>query len=442
MHSSNVVGSHDFLPRDILLQRWLGESIESVLFQYGFSAWDAPLLEYRKLYTDDSNQDLVNQQALVFPDHAGEQVVLRPELTPSLARVVATYTAKLQFPLRWYSYGPFWRNERLVPGRGREFRQWNIDMIGVPEPVGDVELVLQAIDQLRHFNLSDSDVVLKVNNRAILRDALAQLGIAESIYPQLLRLIDQRSKNPDFPLESEAARVGISSEEIRGVASYLADETRWKQDGTLAAVFAAAQALGWEDYLQYDPAIVRFPLYYTGLVFEAFDRAGKYPAILGGGRYDQLVSHVGGKPLPGIGFAIGNITIIEVLKAKGDLPVLEEIPPYAVIATDRLENLSAVHALAQQMHTAGIRVETDPGLWDGEAVRAYCQQRKARFLVFVDAPEANSRHLTIIDIENHETHTGLSFQAAMAILLFGGQKPLAGVLNDAGGDPKTILANR
>jgi histidyl-tRNA synthetase len=214
------------------------------------------------------------------------------------------------------------------------------------------------------------------------------------------------------------------------------------QDATLSAVFAAARALGWEAYLQYDPTIVRFPLYYTGLVFEAFDQAGMYPAILGGGRYDQLVSRVGGKPLPGIGFAIGNITIIEVLKAKGSLPVLEEAPPYAVIATDRLENLSAVHVLAQQMRTAGIRVETDPGIWDAEAVRAYCQQRKARFLVFVDAPATTSRHLTLIDLENHETHTSLSFQAAMAILLFGAQNPQAGILTYPGGDLKTILANR
>ena len=404
-----VEGARDLLPADMLLQKWLSQQIESVLALYGFEPWDSPLLEYRSLYTEHSNEDLVNQQAFTFYDIEGNEVVLRSELTPSLARVVAMHHEDLDLPLRWYSYGPFWRNENLVPGRGREFRQWNIDTVGIPEPVADVELVLQAIHHLENFGFKDSQVVIKMNNRALLRRNLFSFGIPEELFGRLVRLLDRASKSKQVDFYGEAERCGCSLSQLQALEDYLQDDSLWKEDELLSTIFDAAEKLGRRAYLQYEPKIIRFPLYYTGLVFEAFDRQGLYPAILGGGRYDLLIQNVGGFALPAAGFAIGNITLVELMRDKGLLPHLKNRPPVLLAAAAAISHLPHVTQLAQELRLLGYSVEVSPQIGARQHQLDYARLNRVPLVAFLPGTPHPHATVELIDTlnQNHQLFDSL-----------------------------------
>jgi histidyl-tRNA synthetase len=393
-----VEGATDVLPQQMLLQQWLSQQIEGVLALYGFEPWDSPLLEYRSLYKEHSNEDLVNLQAFTFNDVEGNEVVLRSELTPSLARVITMHQERLSMPLRWYSNGPFWRNENLVPGRGREFRQWNIDTVGIPEPIADIELVLQAIHHLENFGFNDSDVVIKINNRALLSQTLRKAGIPSEKFNHIIRLLDRAAKSKQFDLYQELEQCNCSLKQLRALEDYLQDTQLWKEDALLTLIFQSAEQVGRQSFLQYEPKMVRFPLYYTGLVFEAFDRQGRYPAILGGGRYDMLIQKVGGSSLPAAGFAIGNITLVELLREKNLLPhVAKEIPAMMVCAQNAQQFPHAVQ-LAQELRNLGHYVELASQFGNQDQHRESAKYRQIQMIAFVNVDDKAHKTIEIFNV--------------------------------------------
>ena len=412
-----VEGSRDYLPKDIYLEKWLSRKIETVLENYGFEPWDAPLLEYRDLYKPESNEDLVRQFALTFENGAGPQLVLRPELTPSLARVIASHFDELEFPLRWYSFGQFWRNEAPRMGRGREFKQWNIDAIGLPSPLGDVEMVLLAIDLLRNFGFAPHEVKIHLNNRSLLKQALAAGGFREAQYASVLRLLDKIVKESDFQLVRSGAQAGFNGQEIESLQAYLADAGLWKGDELIAGIFRAAAALGWEDYLEYDPKLVRFPLYYTGLVFEAYDTQGRYPAILGGGRYDDLVYQVGGRSIPGVGFGVGNLTLSALLKDFQRLPANLSVSSRALIVPATAADVPQAQKLAGMLHRANIKAELSAVIGRQPALFDYCTARGIENLAVVEGLEKNSM-VEMIDLKERKP---MLFHISQALNYFAGQ---------------------
>ena len=271
-----VKGARDFYPEDMASRQWLYRTIRQVSESFGYQEWDGPFLERIDLYAAKSGDELVNQQSFVFKDRGGESITLRPELTPSLARMVAQRQSELIFTLRWWSFGHFWRYERPQKGRSREFFQWNIDMIGVNTPESDAELIAICAEFFKRLGLKPQQVQIYINYRRLTNSSLAKLGVQEEKRPAALHLIDRHDKLSPEAWEAYALEIGLSDSQLNGLKSMLADVELWKESETLTRIFAVLESLGVREYVSYNAHIIRGLDYYTAVVFEAFD--------LGGGR--------------------------------------------------------------------------------------------------------------------------------------------------------------
>lgn len=351
----SLKGTRDFYPDEMAIRNWLYRNIRSVSESFGYQEYEGPFLESIALYAAKSGEELVKEQSFVFPDRGGDLITLRPELTPTLARMVAQRQRALAYPLRWWSFGPFWRYERPQKGRTREFFQWNIDLIGVDTPEADAELIAIAAHFLRQLGVQPGQINILVNNRRLMDGEFAALNIAQDLRPGVLRLVDRRDKMSPADWQSYAAELGLSSAQFQGLQRLLADNDLWKKSPELVRTFAALQALGASQYVRYAPQIIRGLDYYTGTVFEAWDQAGEFRAFLGGGRYDNLVGEVGGEPLPGVGFAMGDVVASLVLKKLGLIPEPDMLSPAPVLVTVFDEStLLESFKLAGELRQAGI----------------------------------------------------------------------------------------
>ena len=329
----SVKGTRDYYPAEMAARNFLYQTARKVSESFGYQEWDAPFLETIDLYAAKSGEELVNKQSFVFPDRGGDLIALRPELTPSLARLVAQRQKQLVYPLRWWTWGPCWRYERPQKGRTREFFQWNIDLIGVDTPEADAEMVAIAASFLREAGLAPEQVNILVNNRKLVGDELAALDIPVELRKEVFRLIDRRDKLSSQDWEDYAAELGLAAGQIEGLKTILADNELWRKSPELTACFELIEALGLKSYVRFAPYVIRGLDYYTGTVFEAWDQDGEFRAILGGGRYDNLVADVGGEPLPAMGFAMGDLVISLVLKKFAAFPSALGASPAQVLVT-------------------------------------------------------------------------------------------------------------
>lgn len=357
----SLKGTRDFYPEEMKIRTWLYETVRRVSESFGYQEYDGPFLESIELYAAKSGEELVKEQSFVFPDRGGDLITLRPELTPSLARMVAQRQRQLIYPLRWWSWGPFWRYERPQKGRSREFFQWNIDLIGVDTPEADAEIAAIAAAFLREAGLFPDQVKILVNNRRLMDVEFQKLGISSEIRPEILRLIDRRDKMQPKEWEAYAEEIGLSAGQLDGLKSNLTNEDLWQQSEELQRFFSAIDALGMSEYVRFAPNIIRGLDYYTGTVFETWDREGEFRAILGGGRYDNLVADVGGDPLTGVGFAMGDMVVTLVLEKFGCLPQELGISPAPVLVTVFDENsLPVSMQMAATLRQAGLKVACYP----------------------------------------------------------------------------------
>ncbi len=356
-----VKGTREFYPEQMAVRNYLAEKARQAAEAFGYQEWDGPFLEKIDLYAAKSGEELVKEQSFVFQDRGGELVTLRPELTPSLARMIAARQNELVYPLRWWSFGPFWRYERPQKGRSREFFQWNVDMLGVASPEADAELIAVAATFLKSVGLKPQEARLFVNNRRLMDARFDALDIPPENRLAVSNLVDRRAKMKPEAWEAYAAEVGLGPAQLDGLKSLLADKDLWKTWEELVRLFEAVEALGVRDYVEFDPNIVRGLLYYTGTVFEAFDLTGGVRrAILGGGRYDNLLADVGGEPLAGVGFAMGDVVIGIVLEERGLLPPFPPTPaPVLVTVFDASRWLDSLR-LAAELRRAGLNVTCYP----------------------------------------------------------------------------------
>ena len=350
-----VKGTREFYPRQMEIRRWLYAKIEEVATQFGYEEWDGPFLEKIDLYAAKSGEELVKEQSFVFPDRSGELIALRPELTPSLARMVAQKQNELVYPLRWWSFGPFWRYEKPQKGRSREFFQWNIDLIGIESAEADAELVAICATFLKSTGITPEQVKIIINHRELIDGELVKLGIDAELKKKVFRLIDRQDKMSAERWKETALEIGLSQAQLDGIISMLTRKDLWKQYDGLCRVFEVLEKMGLRDYVDYDPKIIRGLDYYTGIVFEAWDVGGDGRAVLGGGHYANLIGDVGGNPLGGVGFAMGDMMITLLLEKYG------KIPPQAtfnktVLVTVFDENLmmSSV-SFANELRSNGIK---------------------------------------------------------------------------------------
>lgn len=356
-----VKGVREFYPEEMSLRNYLYENVRAASQSFGYQEWDGPFIETIDLYAAKSGEELVRKQSFTFEDRGGELVTLRPELTPSLARMIAARQNELTFPVRWWSFGPFWRYEQPQKGRTREFFQWNIDLLGVSTPEADAELIAVAATFMRLVGLTPERATIFVNNRRLMDSEFDALAIATEKRLDVSNLVDRRSKMEPVKWDAYALELGLTQKQLDGLKDILGNYDLWKKSDELARLFAALDVLGVKDYVKFDPNIMRGLLYYTGTVFEAFETSGSLKrAILGGGRYDNLLADVGGNPLSGVGFAMGDVVIGIILQEAGLLPDFAQTPAPVLVTVFNEELLLKSFALALELRKAGLNVLVYP----------------------------------------------------------------------------------
>ena len=392
-------GTRDFYPKDMAIRTWLYNQLRQVSEKFGYQEYEGPFLEPIELYAAKSGEELVKEQSFVFPDRGGDLITLRPELTPTLARMVAQRQKQLVYPLRWWSFGPFWRYERPQKGRSREFFQWNIDMVGVDAPEADAELIAIAVEFFRKVGLSPAQVQILVNDRRLMDGEFNRLGISLERRSEVLRLIDRRDKMRPDEWKNYAQDIGLDTAQFNALQTLLLEDDLWRKSEEMQRLFIALKALGASEYVKYAPHIIRGLDYYTGTVFEAWDVEGEFRAMFGGGRYDNLVADVGGDALPGVGFAMGDVVITLILKKYGLLPKeLNASPARVLVTVFDAEMLPASFKLATELRQAGINVICYP-----EAIKLakqfkYADRIGAHLALIIGPDEQKAGQITIKDL--------------------------------------------
>jgi histidyl-tRNA synthetase len=411
-----VKGTREFYPEQMALRNFINDKVRAASQAFGYQEWDAPFIELIDLYAAKSGEELVKKQSFVFTDRGGDEVALRPELTPSLARMIAAKQGELTFPVRWWSFGPFWRYEQPQKGRSREFFQWNIDLLGADSPEADAELIAVAATFLRSVGLTPERAAIYVNDRRLMDAQFASLGVSSNQRIDVLNLIDRRTKMDVAKWDAYALEIGLSPSQLDGLKASLADLDLWKTSPELTRLFAALDALGAKDYVKFDPNITRGLLYYTGTVFEAFDTSGSVKrSILGGGRYDNLLSDVGGQPLPATGFAMGDVVIGIILQEAGLIPDFNPSPASVLVTmfdeSLRLQSLS----LAAELRRVGLNVMTYPEPIKLPKQFKFADKMKMKVAVTIGPDEAAKGQVAVKNLSNGEQVTVTREAAAEAI---------------------------
>ncbi|XP_011620508.1 histidine--tRNA ligase, chloroplastic/mitochondrial isoform X3 [Amborella trichopoda] len=313
-------GTRDFPPEEMRLRSWLFQNFREVSALFAFEEVDFPVLESEALFIRKAGEE-ISEQLYNFEDKGGRRVALRPELTPSLARLVIQKGKALPLPVKWFTIGQCWRYERTTRGRRREHYQWNMDIIGVQGVAAEAELIFSIVILFKRLGITSSDVGFKVSSRKVLQAVLQRYSIPEKLFGKVCIIIDKMDKIPKEEIEKELTMLGIPMEAINGLLQILSLKSVPELEEALGSdadavddlkdLFLLIEQYGCSNWIQFDASIVRGLAYYTGVVFEGFDRGGKLRAICGGGRYDQLLSKLGGEDLPACGFGFGDAVIFE-----------------------------------------------------------------------------------------------------------------------------------
>jgi histidyl-tRNA synthetase len=358
----SVKGTRDFYPDKMAVRRWMFDIIRDVSTSFGYQEYEGPCLEFIDLYAAKSGEELVREQAFVFSSPGDDLLTLRPELTPTLARMVAQKQYEIPLPLRWWSIGPFWRYEKPQQGRTREFYQWNIDLVGTNTVAADAEIVAIAATFLKKTGLSPNQVRIFVNNRRLMDQAFSSLQIEKEMRLKVFRIVDKLDKLEQKEWRAFALESGLSKDQVSGLEQLIGNQDLWRESEELVEFFELIKVFDIDEYILFSPKVIRGLDYYTGTVFEAFEIGGQSRAILGGGRYDNLVADVGGNPLPGVGFAMGDVVIELVLQDAGVIPAnLGDKTQVLVTVFDETCLVGSLNA-AETIRKAGYRTVIYPDL--------------------------------------------------------------------------------
>jgi histidyl-tRNA synthetase len=369
MQTKALPGFRDFYPADLALRAHIFQTWRTVASRYGFEEYDGPPLEPLDLYTAKSGDEIVGQ-LYNFTDKGDRPVALRPEMTPTLARMVAAQAGKLRKPIRWFSIPQLFRYERQQRGRLREHFQLNCDLLGEAGPLADAEIIALAIDVMRAFGLGPQDVRVRLSDRRVLTAILSQRGVPAAGMGKAFEYIDkvERMRKAhddyhDFGKEVFAPATTEDLWQVSQIRGWDQLDQEIKKSPTLSNEVAQLReahqslvAMGLGEFVEIDLTIVRGLAYYTGVVFELFDAGRTLRAICGGGRYDNLLNAVGGVQLPAVGFGMGDVVLGELLKDKGRLP-LQAGSVDVFLAFITPDDLAHTLTLAHQLRDAGLRVE-------------------------------------------------------------------------------------
>lgn len=403
---ARLPGFRDFPPEEFALRRHIQEAWRTAAGRYAFAEYDGPVLETLDLYVEKSGEEIVGQ-LFNFTDKGDRDVTMRPEMTPSLARILGERSRGMSKPIRWFSMPQLYRYERMQRGRLREHFQWNVDIVGEAGESADAEVLAVAIDGLRILGLTADDFVARVSDRRLLTSILRVIGVADDRLPAAFAVIDKIERLPtekaDALLSTEA---GLGPEQIERLRGLLGptdvdtltdalgeDESVAADLERLGAYVDRLTAMGLGDFVSVDLSIVRGLAYYTGIVFELFDRKGELRAICGGGRYDKLLELVGGEPLPAVGFGMGDVVLEELLRERGLIPEYTPSLDYAVVwfsAEERDEALGLAHLLRDRGHSVSYALK-DQGV--GKQMKVAAKAGAATVLVL--GPDEAARGVVV-----------------------------------------------
>lgn len=368
MPHTTLPGFRDFYPEQLAERTHVMRAWREVARRYGFMEYDGPPLEPLELYTAKSGDEIVGQ-LYNFTDKGGREIALRPEMTPTFARMVGARANSLRKPTRWFSMPQLFRYERQQKGRLREHYQLNVDIVGEAGIAADAELIACAIDICRELGLSASEVVVRLSDRRVMQAYLRALGIRDDAWATVFTVVDKLARQPRDVSAEKLAAASLDRRQIDAVLAMpdtsieaLRDALAGGEDAAHVAEvdrlfeYIAALVPGGVEWLRFDLSIVRGLAYYTGTVFELFDRSGEFRAICGGGRYDQLLAALGNASLPALGFGMGDVVLTELLRARGLLPAHEPLVDYWITSEDDVP-LTAVMNEARRLRSDGYSVE-------------------------------------------------------------------------------------
>ena len=408
--TQGVRGTRDFYPEDMRIRNWLFDNFRAAARSHGFEEYDSPVLEHEELYTRKQGEE-ITQQLYNFEDKGGRRVALRPEMTPSLARMVMARAGAMPTPIKWFSIPQCWRYERTQRGRGREHYQWNVDIWGSDAVQADAELLSVLVSFFEGVGLNADDLVIAISSRKVLEEVLGSLGISGDTFAATCIIVDKMDKLPADVVEEQLSEQGLDSDaigtirstlglsDLDSLASALGEGSEAVAE--LATLFDLIDSYGIADWVTFDASVVRGLAYYTGPVFEAHDRGGKLRAICGGGRYDRLLSSLGGNDMPATGFGFGDMVIMELLNEKGLVPDLPSGNQDIVIAIN--EDLrSAAMSVATKLRASGRSV--DLVLEDKRMKWAFrhAERTGAQRLVMVMPDEWAAGNVRIKELESGE----------------------------------------
>lgn len=379
-------GTRDFYPEDQFVEDYIFSVMRRVVERYGYEPYNASIIEDAALYRAKSGEEIVNEQTYTFTDRGGREVTLRPEMTPTVARMIAKRRQELPFPLRWYSIPNVFRYERPQRGRLREHWQLNADLFGASGVLADAEMISMAYDLMKEFGAKEKDFEIRVNDRGIVRWIVENGGLKGDQVDRYLSLLDKKSKMTDAEFEE------ISQKEF-GLSHEILDMS---PGDSVREVIDVLKKRGIKNVF-HDKNLVRGFAYYTGVVFEVYDTNKENPrSLFGGGRYDELLDIFGAEPVPAVGFGMGDVTIRDYLETHKLLP---EYVPNTQIYICEMENAHAYAAeVAEYLRGKGMRVAEDFTERKIGAQMKAASKQKVPFVVVIGEDEAKSKKLTLKDM--------------------------------------------
>jgi len=411
----NVRGTRDFYPAEHRLREWLFQHFRDVAARFAFEQVDAPVLEPAELFIRKAGEEIVDQ--LYHFELHDRHLALRPEFTPSLARMVQARAGSLRLPIRWFGIPQCWRYERMTRGRKREHYQWNMDVWGEPGVAAEAELIAACFHLFDAVGLERSQVTMRVNSRALVEEALKAgplAGRPEAFAP-LCVIVDKLARigadavieqltapAGDVRLDAGAARdvlAMLGADDLEAAAAHAPADSPALAD--LRRLFELLDAYGVADSVRFDASVVRGLAYYTGIVFEAFDTGGELRSICGGGRYDRLLETLGGPAMPAAGFGMGDVVLMELLEEKGLAPQLDAGIDDVVFAFGEDERPAAV-GVAERLRRQGRRVELVLGSPRLKRVMADADRAGAARVWLIGPDEAARGVATVRDLSTGE----------------------------------------
>ena len=419
---SRLPGFRDFPPEEFALRSHICEAWRRVSQRYGFSEYDGPLLEPLALYVEKSGEEIVGQ-IYNFTDKGDREVALRPEMTPSLARILGDRSRGMSKPIRWFTMPQLFRYERQQRGRLKEHLQWNVDVVGEADVAADAEILSVAIDGLRELGLTADDFVARVSDRGLQQMLLRKLGVPEDAMASVLSAADKLERAPKESVLEKLVGDGLSEDLANQALDVFLVESLDDIDSELRKgeeisdriadferYLDSLDAMGLGDFVQVDLRIVRGLAYYTGIVFELFDRKRELRAICGGGRYDRLLELVGGEPLPATGFGMGDVVLAELLKERGLVPAYDRGLDYFIVIVSPDQRNEALR-IAHELRGRGSRVAyalREQGV--GKQMKAAAREGAASVLIV--GPEELARGCVV----SRDMSTGEEREIALADL--------------------------